>query len=276
MTASLVIICTISSFLLVAHDYKVHRYMETLIFVILFFLLLAVLVAVAAISERKSVRISSAIIAFGLACLMFVAASWVESLNQNARYSSAASEMLNACIVGLEQGREEVVLGEMKKMSSELKVTYEYRVNFKELAEQMVENLQVEPVVETGSVLENAEDMKTKIYEITHTPEKFTRILWQRSYPEEYKELIVRYKEKDVFGEPAEISEDELTPGHYGLLGWDRALILRAFEELGYPLIHGAKADYDAEQNRLTITHSIQAQDAFRQRFPEFVTEAGE
>ncbi len=247
--------------------------MNSVAIVILFFLLLAVLIAVAASSERKSVRILSAILAFSLACLMFVVARWAERLNYNIWYSSAASEMLNSCIDGLEQGREEVVLGEMKKMSSELEVTYEKRGNFRELAEEMVENLQVEPVMESGSVLENAEDMKIKIYEITHTPEKFTRILWQRSYPEEYKELIVRYKEKDAFGKPAEISEDELTPGHYGLLGWDRALILRAFEELGYPLIHGAKADYDAEQNRLTITHSSQAQDAFRQRFPEFVTE---
>lgn len=114
--------------------------------VILFFLLLAVLIAVAAFSERKSVRISSAILAFGLACFMFVIARWAESLNQNIWYSGAASEMLNACIDGLEQGREEVVLGEMKKMSGELEVTYEYRSNFRELAEQMAENLKIEPV----------------------------------------------------------------------------------------------------------------------------------
>lgn len=114
--------------------------------IILFFLLLAVLISVAAFSQRKPVRITSAILAFGWACLMFVAARWVESLNQNIWYGSAASHMLESCIVGIEQGREEVVLSEMKKMSSELDVTYEHRSNFKELSEQMTENLKVEPV----------------------------------------------------------------------------------------------------------------------------------
>ncbi len=122
--------------------------MSPILVVILFFLILTVFISVAAFSQRKTVRITSAILAFAWACLMFVVARWVESLNQNAQYSSAASEMLNACIVGLEQGREEVVLGEMKKMSSELEVTYENRGNFKELAEQMTENLKVEPVVD--------------------------------------------------------------------------------------------------------------------------------
>lgn len=88
---------------------------------------------------------------------MFVVARWAERLNYNIWYSSAASAMLKACIVGIEQGREEVVLGEMKKMSSELEVTYENRGNFKELAEQMTENLKIEPVVEPHTRLESEE-----------------------------------------------------------------------------------------------------------------------
>ncbi len=247
--------------------------MSPILVVILFFLILAVFISVAAFSRRKSVRISSAILVFAWACLMFVAARAVESFNHNAWYSSAASEMLKACIVGIEQGREEVVLGEMKKMSSELEVTYENRGNFKELAEQMTENLKVEPVVDSSSEMETSKVMKTEVFKINYTPEKFTRILWQRSYPEEYNELIGRYKAKDPFEESTKTSEDELTPGHFGLLDWDRALISRVFEQLGYPLTHGAKADYDDEQNRLTITHSNQAQEAFSQRFPEFDTE---
>jgi hypothetical protein len=124
--------------------------MHPVLIIILFFGILAVLIWVAAFSQRKSVRISSAILAFGWACLMFIAARWVESLNHNAWYSSAASEMLKACIGGLEQGREEVVLGEMKKMSDQLEVTYENRGNFRELAEQMTENLNIEPVVDSN------------------------------------------------------------------------------------------------------------------------------
>lgn len=243
---------------------------------ILSFLILAVLLGIAAISERKPVRIISAILAFGWSLFIVVTVIWGENLKQNARYSSAASEMLKACIVGIEQGREEVVLGELKKMSSELEVTYRMQGNFKKLAEQMTENLNIEPVGNTNVGLETSNVMKTEVFKITYPLEKFTRILWQRSYPEEYNELIVRYKAKDPYQEHNKISEDELTPGHFGLLDWDRALIPRAFEQLGYPLIHGANADYDAEQNRLTLTHSSQAQDTFRQRFPEFEPEKAE
>jgi hypothetical protein len=71
--------------------------MSPIFIIILFFGILAVLIAVAAFSQRKSVRISSAILAFACACFLFVAARWVESLNQNAWYISAASEMLKAC-----------------------------------------------------------------------------------------------------------------------------------------------------------------------------------
>lgn len=72
---------------------------------------------------------------------MFVAASWAESLNHNIWYSSAASKMLHAYIGGIEQGRHEAVLTEMRRMTKELEVTYEHRGNFKELAEKAAASL---------------------------------------------------------------------------------------------------------------------------------------
>lgn len=72
---------------------------------------------------------------------MFMAASWAESLNHNIWYSSAASKMLDACIVGIEQGRQEAVLGELRRMTNELHVTYERRSNFRELAERAAAGL---------------------------------------------------------------------------------------------------------------------------------------
>jgi magnesium-transporting ATPase (P-type) len=109
--------------------------------VISFFLVLAVLVGTAAFAQRKLARWLSALAAFGWACLMFVAAGWAESLNHNVWYSSAASKMLNAYIAGIQQGRQNALLNEMKQMSDELDVTYERRGNFKELAERAAERL---------------------------------------------------------------------------------------------------------------------------------------
>ena len=110
---------------------------------IVFFAVLAAFIAGAAFPQRKSVRVVSAIAALGWACLMFMAASWAESLNYNIWYSSAASKMLEACIVSIEQGRQDFVLSEMRRMTNELDVTYERRGNFKELAERTAASLTV-------------------------------------------------------------------------------------------------------------------------------------
>lgn len=115
--------------------------MHPIAIIVLFFTVLAALIAGAAFAQKKSVRIVSALAAFGWACLMFVAASWAESLNYNAWYSSAASKMLEAYIGSIEQGRQEAVLAEMRRMTNELEVTYEHRGNFKELAERAAVSL---------------------------------------------------------------------------------------------------------------------------------------
>ena len=115
--------------------------MHPIAIVILFFAVLGVFTAGTAFAQRKSIRLISAIATFGWACLMFMAASWAESLNYNIWYSSAASKMLNACIVSIEQGRQDAVLTEMRRMTNELHVTYERRGNFRELAERTAVSL---------------------------------------------------------------------------------------------------------------------------------------
>ena len=115
--------------------------MEAIVIVLLFFMVLAALIGAAAFAQRKSVRLISAASAFGWACFIFMAARWAERLNYNAWYSSAAYEMLNACIGGIEQGRQAAVLSEMRRMTNELEVTYERRGNFKELAERAASSL---------------------------------------------------------------------------------------------------------------------------------------
>jgi len=115
--------------------------MDPIIIIVLFFTALGVLIGATAFAQKKSVRVISGLAAFVWACLMFVAASWAESLNYNSWYSSAAAKMLDACIGGIEQGRQEAVLTEMRRMTNELHVTYERRGNFKELAERAAKNL---------------------------------------------------------------------------------------------------------------------------------------
>lgn len=115
--------------------------MHPIAIAVLFFAVLAALIAGAAFAQRKPARLMSAIAAFGWSCFMFMAASWAESLNHNIWYSSAASKMLDACIVGIEQGRQEAVLGELRRMTNELHVTYERRSNFRELAERAAAGL---------------------------------------------------------------------------------------------------------------------------------------
>jgi hypothetical protein len=109
--------------------------------IILFFAVLAVFIAITAFAQRKSVRFLSAAVAFGWACLMFIAASWATSLDYNAWYSHAAAKMLDAYIVGIEHGHQDAVLNEMRGMTNELDVTYERRGNFKELAERAAQRL---------------------------------------------------------------------------------------------------------------------------------------
>jgi len=115
--------------------------MHPIAIVVLFFMVLAAFIAGAAFAQRKPVRSVSAVAAFGWACLMFTAAGWAESLNYNIWYSSAALRMLEACIVGIEQGRPDAVLSEMRRMTNELHVTYERRGNFRELAERAAVSL---------------------------------------------------------------------------------------------------------------------------------------
>jgi hypothetical protein len=115
--------------------------MNPLVIIVVFYLVLAALIAAATFARKMRVRVFSALASLGWAALMYKAASWAESLNYNIWYSSAASKMLDAYIAGLEEGRQEAVLNEMKRMTNELHVTYEQRGNFKELAERAAESL---------------------------------------------------------------------------------------------------------------------------------------
>ena len=109
----------------------------------LFYLILAGLVAAAAFAQRKKVRIISALACLGWSAFMLMVADWGQSLNHNAWYSDAAYRMLEAYTAGIEGGRQDAVLREMKRMTNELQVTYEHRGNFRQLAERTAKSLSI-------------------------------------------------------------------------------------------------------------------------------------
>ena len=115
--------------------------MSALLIIAIFFLILGFLIFSMAMSERRSIRMGLAIASFLWACTMFKMAGWVEGLNRNIWYSKAASGLIKASIEGLEDGRSDQVLKEMKIINENLKVTYESKGNFKDLADEASERL---------------------------------------------------------------------------------------------------------------------------------------
>jgi len=99
-------------------------------------------------------------------------------------------------------------------------------------------------------------------------------LLWQRSYPEEYSELVRQAKQSrsgdDPFADPIEVPDNQLTPGTFGFVGWGRGLVSQVFDELGYPFEGEMEAYLEVESGLLRITHSPSAIEAFQARFPEF------
>src|SRR5689334_19129383 len=92
--------------------------MHRIVILGLFFLVLGAFISGAALARRRSVRLISAAGALVWSFLMFSAACGVATFNCNAWYSSAASEMLDACIAAMEQGRHAAVLDEMRRMTN--------------------------------------------------------------------------------------------------------------------------------------------------------------
>lgn len=108
--------------------------MEPMIIVIVFFTVLAVFLWIACCAPSRRGRIGAAVVAFGWACLMFMAANMVETFNLNIWYSQAADDLLESSIDAINAGDADKVSAELAAMREELQVTYEFRGNFKELA----------------------------------------------------------------------------------------------------------------------------------------------
>jgi len=119
-------------------------------------------------------------------------------------------------------------------------------------------------------------------------PDKVYRMLWQRSFPEEYQELIrraekIRRGEDHPYAQPVEIPDSELTPSAFANVSeWGKGLPSVVFEQLGFPIFDvedgvlvdkGRRVHWDFQTGAIEIHHSAQAITAFRTRFPEFEDE---
>jgi hypothetical protein len=116
--------------------------MAQFVFIILAWsLLLVAFLKQTAFAEKKSARLIGAFATFGWTCIAVAVGFVLIRLSHNSWYNLSASRMMNAYIHGLEQGRHEEVLEEMRSMAKDLQVTYESRGNFAELANRAASNL---------------------------------------------------------------------------------------------------------------------------------------
>jgi len=132
--------------------------MELMIIVVIFFAVLAVFLGITCFSPSRRARIIGAVVAFGWACLMFMAANMAESFNLNIWYSQAADDLLESSIEAIDAGDADHVSAELAAMREKLQVTYEFRGNFKELAIATTERIRSRPHPETKFKIEAEQD----------------------------------------------------------------------------------------------------------------------
>ena len=113
------------------------------------------------------------------------------------------------------------------------------------------------------------------VYHLSQPPDEVTRILWQKSYPDAYADLIAKLRDRpDPFSSKIEVAEADLVPSNFGIYGWERAIVPQTFEALGYPTgdTEGSWAAYYASKGVFELVHTDEAIRAFEQRFPELTT----
>jgi hypothetical protein len=115
--------------------------MEPILIIVIFFGVLAALIAGAAVATSKRGRAIAGVAALGWSCLMFLAARMVETFNLNIRYSQSAHNLINASVAAIKAGKSDQVATELATIRENLEVTYEHRGNFKELAEETAARL---------------------------------------------------------------------------------------------------------------------------------------
>lgn len=103
--------------------------------------ILASLIVGAMGAKSKRGRMIAGGAVFAWAAVMFFAASLVQRANFNIGYGNAARKLLDATTEAIDAGKATEVSRELKMMRKDLRVTYEMRGNFKELATEAAARL---------------------------------------------------------------------------------------------------------------------------------------
>lgn len=115
--------------------------MSPIAIIVIFFGVLAALIAGAAGARSRRGRAVFGAVALAWISLMFSAARMVETYDLNAWYGASAHNLLNASVSAIEAGHAEATGHALAAMRENLIVTYENRGNFKELADQTATRL---------------------------------------------------------------------------------------------------------------------------------------
>ena len=110
--------------------------MSPILIIVLFFLILIGLIAGSSLTENRTIRIGFGIGTLIWAAFIFIIVNVVQTLNFNSAYNSAASSLLKETESALKNGHSQEVLTEYKKMNEQLRVTYENKGNFEEIAKE--------------------------------------------------------------------------------------------------------------------------------------------
>ncbi len=124
------------------------------------------------------------------------------------------------------------------------------------------------PAPKNTEIVATDEKFVTVVFRMPWSHEETITKFWQRSNPKAYADLLSQAT--DPFGSPIATPDDEITPGTFGLMSWDRGIVGQVFTGVGHPLGDGASASLDHEAGILTVTHTPEAIKAVLDRFPEF------
>ena len=95
---------------------------------------------------NRTTRIILGILAIvTLTTVAFIAASILNQLNYNAWYGFATKGLVDQTIEGIESGKTESVLRELRRFQSEYQPTYENRANYVPLAEETAKRMKDAP-----------------------------------------------------------------------------------------------------------------------------------
>ena len=80
-----------------------------------------------------------------------VMAAQIVRLNYNIWYSDATNKLITATVKKLEDGKNDLVIEELKKLQEQLHVTYERKGNYDELVREAVKDMEKKPALFTDN-----------------------------------------------------------------------------------------------------------------------------